>query len=122
MHRHAAAATSDGWEAIELDLGELDAAAAARSAGLDSRVGQESSARAARHRHSRHYRASRPAGRANSSEFNRRIQLVLFVTLLLVGLVVVVRACGGASRSAEPDATPIAAFTPTRPPHLACLP
>jgi hypothetical protein len=55
------------------------------------------------------------------------MQLVLFVALLLVGVILVLRACGGGSPSTEPgpgpigqaDLTPIASFPHL--PHPPCL-
>jgi hypothetical protein len=41
-----------------------------------------------------------------SADFNRRVQLALFVALLLVGLILVLRACSNGRRSTEPDIGP----------------
>ena len=105
-HRHAVATTSDGWEAIDMDLSELDAAAAERRAQReeDAASSAEAATTGSRNRrHGRGHKASKTRNRTNSSEFNRRVQLVLFVALLLLGVVVVFRACSSNSRSTEPQ-------------------
>jgi hypothetical protein len=102
-----------------MDLAQIDAEAAARNERRGSASTSEAPARVSKRPHGRRHRASRQAGRANSSDFNRRLQLALFVTLLLVGIVVVMRACSGGARSAETDAAPLGQVEQVRPcpPH-----
>ncbi len=102
-HRHAAVATSDGWQAVEMDLAQLDGETAARSGRRQAGSASEPAARPSKRGRSHRHRSSRQPGRVNSTEFNRRLQLVLFVTLLLVGIVVVMRACSSAPSRSEPD-------------------
>ncbi len=101
-HRHVGAATANGWDAVEMDLSDLDLAAAERRAQREKTMGRATEAGASRRRH-RRSRGSTSAGRIGRSEFNRRVQLVLFVALLLLGVVVVFRACSSGSRRVEPE-------------------
>ncbi len=98
-HHHAAPATLDGWEALEVDLPALDTAIAERRAQRDeAALSAPRSHR--RHRHSRSHPSSTSAT-IHAREFNRRLQIALFAGLLLVGTVLVVRACGGGSSAAS---------------------
>ena len=99
-HHHAAATTADGWEAIDVDLVQLDGLAMQVAPGSEAAPGQRHD-RGTAQRHSHRHRSATSTSRATASEFNRRVQLVLFVVLLLLGIVVVLRACGG-SRPVEP--------------------
>jgi predicted RNA-binding Zn-ribbon protein involved in translation (DUF1610 family) len=105
-HRHAPTTTADGWEAIDMSLVDLDAAAEERKARRESAAaGSAASAwPSGGRRRSHKHRSSQSASRAGASEFNRRVQLILFVALLLLGVVVVLRTCSGGSRTTEPEA------------------
>ncbi len=92
-HPHAAMATSDGWEAVDMDLAELDAADPTRRTVGDGPAAAQAAPAPGHHHARRHHRSSGSATR--SSEFNRRVQLVVFVTLLVIGVFVVLRACAG---------------------------
>jgi predicted RNA-binding Zn-ribbon protein involved in translation (DUF1610 family) len=104
-HRHAPITTADGWEAIDMSLADLDVAAAERKAQRESAAaGSAASAwPSGGGRRSHTHRSSKSASRASASEFNRRVQLVLFVALLLLGVVVVLRTCSGGSRTTGPQ-------------------
>jgi len=86
-----------------MDLSDLDAAAAERRAQREKEMATAPGATAGHHRHRRGRHSSRSGSRIGTSEFNRRVQLVLFVALLLVGVVVVFRACSGGPRRVEPE-------------------
>jgi len=101
-HHHAAIATSDGWEALDIDLSGLDAAAAEHAAQRATAAAASPAAASGSRRRSR----SRRVSRARATEFNRRVQLVLLVALLLAGVILVLRACGG-SRTLEPEGRPV---------------
>jgi hypothetical protein len=106
VHRHAAASTTDGWQAVEMDLEQLDTESVTRAEQREAASADQPASRSSGRRHSRRRRSAR-SRRAQSSEFNRRLQLVLFVTLLLVGVVVMMRTCSGGSRRVEPEAAPV---------------
>lgn len=91
----------------DVDLDDLHQAVSDRKAARQERVaqrkgaGQTASSVPAERRHSRRHHSSHARSRhrhrshrsTGTADFKRRVQLVLFVGLLLVGLVLVMRAC-----------------------------
>ncbi len=92
-----------------MDLAQLDDEATQRA---EQRSVDERSAAGSSRRRPRHGHRSRGTRPMQSSEFNRRLQLVLFVTLLLVGIVVMMRTCSGGAPATEPDVTPAGSHRP----------
>ncbi len=91
------------WEGPEVDFASLDAGNAGGQAHRQDgpSPGTVSGSRSRR----------RPGMRGSAkptipADFNRRVQLALFVALLLVGLILVLRACSNGPRSTEPDMGP----------------